>query len=194
MAVKADSEAEEILPGRAIRRYGNACLRVTCQPVPVSARGVSPDVVALVKRLWRILGVDGGVGLAAPQVGIDLNVVVVRDPEAATAKSRTTMINPEIVETFGPEVFFEEGCLSFPGLFHDVARPRGIVVNFTDESGHSHQIRNDKMFARIVQHEVDHLNGVLFVDHLPFTKKVWLLPRLIMQRVGHLIWKLRNGK
>ncbi len=146
----------------------------------------------MIQSLWQVLGTDGGVGLAAPQMGVDLRVVVIRDPQAPTAKSRTTMINPEIVETFGSRVAFEEGCLSFPGLYHDVVRPKGVVVNFTDESGHTHQIRNAKMFARIVQHEVDHLDGVLFVDHFSFWTKLWLWPRLALELLGHLIWKLRN--
>jgi len=125
-------------------------------------------------------------------VGVDLRVVVIRDPEAPTAKSRFTLINPEVIETFGSDVDFEEGCLSFPGLYHDVRRPRGVVVNYTDESGHAHQVRNSKMFARIVQHEVDHLDGVLFVDHLSLSARFWLWPRLAMQLLGHLIWKLRS--
>ncbi len=175
-------------PGQVIRRFGNRCLRLRCRP----ADPLAQETRELVEHLWLILGTEGGVGLAAPQLGVDLRVVVIRDPEAPKAKSRTTMINPEIIETFGPDVAFEEGCLSLPGLYRDVVRPRGVVINFTDESGHVHQIRSSKMFARIVQHEVDHLDGKLFVDHLPFRTMVWLSPRLVLQLLGHLIWKLRN--
>ncbi len=182
------ANTERVSPGQVIRRFGNRCLRQRCRPADPAAR----ETRELVEHLWLVLNTDGGVGLAAPQVGVDLRVVVIRDPEAPTAKSRITLINPEIIETFGPRVAFEEGCLSFPGLYQDVIRPRGVVVNYFDESGHAHQVRNKKMFARIVQHEVDHLDGVLFVDHFPFRTKLWLWPRLVMQLLGHLTWKLRN--
>jgi len=151
------------------------------------------ETAQLVKRLWRILEADGGVGLAAPQIGVDSRVAIIRDPDAPVAKSRITMINPEVVETFGPEVPFEEGCLSFPGLFFDVMRRRGVVVNYFDESGHKHQVRNEGILARIVLHEVDHLDGVLFSDHLSFFGKLWMMPRLFLQLTGFLFWKLRNG-
>ncbi len=181
---------ERAHPDRLIRRFGDRCLRRQCQAAVFSDVGTTE----LVKRLWLILDADGGVGLAAPQIGVDLRVVVVRNPEASVAKRRITMINPELVETFGPTVPFEEGCLSFPGLFFEVDRPKGVVVNYTDEGGHKHQIRDDGLLARIVQHEVDHLNGMLFSDHLTFFRKLWLAPRLWLQYAGFLLWKLRNGK
>jgi peptide deformylase len=155
---------------------------------------LDPETGVLVQRLWRILEADGGVGLAAPQIGHNQRIVIVRDPDASTAKSRTTLINPEVMETFGESVPFEEGCLSFPGLYAEVIRPKGVVVNFTDESGHKHQVRNEGVFARIVQHEVDHLDGVLFVDRLTFFRKLWLAPRLLVQLLGYPVWKLRSGK
>lgn len=181
---------ERISPDRVIRRYGDACLRQKC----ARADYAHADTADLISRLWRILEADGGVGLAAPQVGVDTRVVIIRDPEAPVARSRFTMINPEVVEIFGEEVPFEEGCLSFPGLFFDVNRPKGVVVNYTDEGGHKHQVRSDGVFARIVLHEVDHLNGVLFSDHLSFWDKFWMRPRLLLQWVGYLLWKLRSGK
>ncbi len=174
-------------PRSFIRRFGNGCLRQRCRPADHS----SAETRELIEHLWMVLGADG-IGLAAPQVGVDLRVVIIRDTEAPPAKSRITMINPKIMETFGPDMAFEEGCLSFPGLYQDVIRPQGVVVNYTDEGGHAHQVRNRKMFARIVQHEVDHLDGILFVDHLSVGTKFWLWPRLAMQLVGHFVWKLRN--
>ncbi len=188
MSSIGQANAERVSPGQVIRRFGNRCLRERCRPADPAAK----ETRELVDHLWLILNTDGGVGLAAPQVGVDLRVVVIRDPEAPTVKSGTTLINPEIIEFFGPEVTFEEGCLSFPGLYQDVIRPQGVVVKYYDESGHTHQVRSKKMFARIVQHEVDHLDGVLFVDHFPFKTKLWLWPRLAMQLLGHLTWKLRN--
>jgi peptide deformylase len=181
---------ERINPDRVIRRYGDGCLRRKCKPADCCDDGCAE----LIKRLWRILEADSGVGLAAPQIGVQTRVVIIRDPEAPVAKSRFTMVNPEVVETFGPKVPFEEGCLSFPGLYFDVLRPRGVVVNYTDESGHKHQVRNEGMLARIVQHEVDHLDGILFSDRLSFFGRLWLAPRLLLQWMGFLFWKLRSGK
>ncbi len=181
---------DRINPDRMIRRYGDRCLRRTCTLADPADAGTHE----LIQKLWRILEADGGVGLAAPQIGVDARVVIIRDPKAPVAKSRHTLINPEVVETFGSEGPFEEGCLSFPGLFFDVNRPKGVVVNYLDESGHKHQVRNDGIFARIVLHEVDHLDGVLFSDHLSFFGKLWMAPRLLLQWMGFLFWKLRNGK
>ncbi len=189
MFLSAESFHQERLdPGRVIHRFGDRCLRRSCRP----ADPTSSETKHLVRRLWRILEADGGVGLAAPQIGKELRVVIVRNPEAPAAKSRTTLINPQIMETFGEDVAFEEGCLSFPGLFAYVIRPGGVVVNFTDEGGHAHQIRDDGMFARIVMHEVDHLDGVLFVDHFSFFQKLGVAPRLLIQLAGFVLWKLRN--
>ncbi len=177
-------------PDRHIRRYGNRCLRVRCRP----AEPRDPETGKLVRRLWRVLEADTGVGLAAPQVGSDLRVLVLRDPEAEAGRDKHTMINPEIQEFFGPRVSYEEGCLSFPGLFTDVERPAGVVVRYLDETGHPHRLRAQSLLARIVQHELDHLDGILFVDRLPFYRRALLGPQLLMQRLGHVFWTLRRGK
>lgn len=177
-------------PDRHIRRYGNACLRVKCRPADVD----SPETQKLVRKLWRVLSAGHGVGLASAQVGSDLRVIIIHDPEPAQGSGRHTMINPEIVEFFGAEVSFEEGCLSFPGLYTDVKRPAGVVVNYKDESGHDHQIRDEGMLSRIIQHEVDHLDGVLFIDRIPMGQRLSLWPRLWVQWIGHLFWTVRSGK
>lgn len=184
------SRTERIDPERFIRRYGNRCLRVKCRPADPESR----ETAALVRRLWRVLDAGTGVGLAAPQIGEETRVIVVRDPEPAAGDGRHTMINPEIVEFFGQEVPFEEGCLSFPGLYTDVVRPAGVEVRFLDEKGASQRIRDERLLARIVQHEVDHLDGVLFVDRLSFWNRLLLGPRLLLQRLGHILWTLRSGK
>ncbi len=90
------------------------------------------------------------------------------------------LVNPVVRRTFGREVSFEEGCLSFPGLYTDVVRPRGVELEYEVPGRKGRQtLRNDKLLARIVQHEVDHLDGVLFIDHLSVLDR-WLLgPRLL---------------
>lgn len=175
-------------PGWAIRRYGNRCLRKHCRPVVPG----SVETANLVQTLWRVLDAGTGVGLAAPQIGQDSRVVVVKVGKDGAAPRRLTLINPEIVEFFGPTVAFEEGCLSFPGLYAEVLRSQGMVCNYTDEGGHTHQIRDQELLSRVIQHEVDHLDGILFVDRLKLSRRWMLIPRLLLQLSGHLFWKMRT--
>jgi peptide deformylase len=160
-----------------IRRFGAACLR---RP----ARAAEPDAPATrdaVRRLWETLATQDGVGLAAPQIGLDLRALVVDEPLRGGGRRRLAMVNPEIRETFGPPTPFREGCLSFPGLYTVVHRPQGVVVAYDDPDapGGRRELKDDGLLARIVQHEVDHLDGVLFIDHLTPWQRALLGPRLL---------------
>ena len=157
-----------------IRSFGARCLRRRARPADPRA----PETAALLERLWATLDDDGGVGLAAPQIGIARRVVVVRDPGRPGPEQRLDLVNPAVVSTFGPEVPFTEGCLSFPGLYTSVMRPRGVVVEHDTREGRA-KLRDAGLVARIVQHEVDHLDGVLFIDHLSPVRRLRLLPRLL---------------
>ncbi len=159
--------APEPLP---IRIYGDPCLRHVCREVRPDE-----DVSGLVSAMVEALDRAGGVGLAAPQVGDPRRVILCRDPAAAGA-APTVMINPEIVATDGPPVRIEEGCLSFPDLFVHVRRPRGVRVRYHDLAGRVCDLAVGGLVARIILHEVDHLDGVLFVDRLPAWRR-WLLRR-----------------
>jgi len=123
----------------------------------------APGTAELLELLWKTLLDDGGVGLAAPQIGRNERVVVVMDPEQKRGQRKIGLVNPVIRETFGPMVAFEEGCLSFPGLYTRVWRPQG----------------NETLSARIIQHEIDHLEGILFIDHLSIWQRILLWPRLM---------------
>ena len=158
-----------------IRSFGARCLRRRAQAVDPGA----PETADLLESLWAILMDDGGVGLAAPQIGVMGRVVVVRDPERPETEQRLDLVNPTVVSTFGPDVPFTEGCLSFPGLFTQVFRPQGVVVEHDTAEGRV-EFRDDRLVARIVQHEVDHLDGVLFIDHLSRAQCLQLLPRLLV--------------
>ena len=171
-----------------IRRYGNRCLRRRARPVDTADEGTRE----LLDTLWATLRCKGGVGLAAPQIDRDCRVVVVIDPDRPPGQQRIDLVNPVILETFGPPVSFEEGCLSFPGLYIHVWRPQGAVVEFDGPTGRQ-TLRDEGLAARIIQHEVDHLDGVLFIDHLPVWKKLLLPPRLLMF-VMFEVWRKISGK
>jgi len=157
-----------------IRRYGHDCLRRRARPVDPA----DPGTRELLDTLWKILRKEGGVGLAAPQINRDCRVVVILDPERPRGQQRIDLVNPVILETFGPRLPFEEGCLSFPGLYTKVNRSQGALVEFEGPQGRR-TLRDEGLLARIIQHEVDHLDGILFIDRLPVWKRILLLPRLM---------------
>ena len=171
-----------------IRRYGNKCLRHKARSVDPADQGTRE----LLDTLWVALRADGGVGLAAPQINRDCRVVVVRDLERPLGKQRIDLVNPIILEAFGPSVAFEEGCLSFPGLYTKVWRPKGAVVQFDGPEG-KQTLRDEGLTARIFLHEVDHLDGILFIDRLPFLKRLLLPPRLIPFIMSEF-WQKISGK
>lgn len=166
-----------------IRTYGAACLRRRA----AAADPADPATAALLDAMWEVLRQGGGVGLAAPQVGRDLRLVVVRDPQQPAGRQRLDLVNPQVTATFGPRAPFEEGCLSFPGLYVTVNRPKGVEVRFRDAAGQERTLRDEGLVARIVQHEIDHLDGVLFIDRLGRVRR-WLLgPRLLWLRLRGLV-------
>ena len=116
----------------------------------------------------------------APQIGVGKRVVVVRDPRAPAGLQRLDLVNPEVVSTFGPDTPFTEGCLSFPGLYTTVVRPKGIVLKYDTADGRR-TMRDEELVARIVQHEVDHLDGVLFIDHLSKLKRDMVIRKFAKQ-------------
>jgi peptide deformylase len=156
-----------------ILRYGQPCLRRTCEAVDPAA----PATRRLADRLWRALERGGGVGLAAPQIGRASRVCVVREHEGPRSR-RLVLVNPEIVARSDREVEFEEGCLSFPGLFTMIRRPRAVQVEYDDLAGRRNRLEDDGLLARVAQHEIDHLDGILFIDRLPVWRRWTLRPRL----------------
>ena len=129
---------------RPIRLFGDPVLRRRAREADPAA----PATRALLDRMWEVLREDGGVGLAGPQVGSDLRVVVVRDPSRPRDAQRLDLVNPVIRRTFGPETPFEEGCLSFPGLYTVVNRPRGVEVEYrTPDTGDAVQRLRDEAAA-----------------------------------------------
>jgi peptide deformylase len=112
-----------------------------------------------------------GLGLAAPQVGENIRVVIVTLNYGSKTASVTTMINPEILSHSDETDVAEEGCLSLPGVYKNVERASKVMVEFTDMEGENHALKLDGLNARVVQHEIDHLNAILFIDRVKENKR-----------------------
>ena len=132
---------------------------------------VDDDVRRLVADLFETMDAAKGVGLAANQVGVARRVAVV-DAEG----DRFVMIDPVIVESEG-RATAEEGCLSIPDIYGDVTRPERVVLEALDENGTPYRKEATGLAARAIQHEIDHLDGILFLDHLSLIKRQMLLSR-----------------
>ena len=154
--------------GRPVLRYGDPRLRRRCRPFEPG----DPEAAQLADELWARLAGDG-VGLAAPQIGDDRRLIVIDDPRKVGRKP-LVLVNPTVERTSGPCEPFEEGCLSFPGLYLTIRRRRGIRLGYFDLAGRPHRLADNGLLARIVQHEIDHLDGILFCDRLPRAGR-WLL-------------------
>ena len=127
---------------------------------------VDETVRELARDMLRSMYTARGIGLAAPQVGVHQQLLVIDlDPETATSPP-LVLINPEIISASASLDTYEEGCLSIPGVYLDVVRPTAIEVSFRDEMGRPRKMKADGLMARCIQHEMDHLNGVLFVDRV----------------------------
>jgi peptide deformylase len=118
-----------------------------------------------------------GIGLAAPQVGKLLRVVVI-DLAPDKTPAPLVLINPEVIAASDEKATREEGCLSLPEQYADVTRPAWVKVKYEDEAGAKREIEGDGLLAACLQHEIDHLNGVLFIDYLSALKRNMLLRKL----------------
>jgi peptide deformylase len=156
-----------------IRTYGDKILRSKNEKI----REFGEELKSLFAQLTETMIVSRGVGLAAPQVGIAKQIAVV-NPEPEAEKTLIKMANPRIVWTSDETETLEEGCLSVPGIRGEVVRHSSIEVAYQDEQGNERTLKAEGLLARIIQHEIDHLNGVLFVDRLSFAKRALIKPKL----------------
>jgi peptide deformylase len=149
-------------PALTIHTLGDRVLRTPAKRISK----VDESVRDLARDMLRSMYAANGIGLAAPQVGVHKQLLVIDlDPENAAAPP-LVLINPEI-RSFGPGLeTYEEGCLSIPGVYLNVVRPTTVEVAFRDELGRPQRMKTDGLLARCIQHEMDHLNGVLFVDRV----------------------------
>ena len=146
---------------RAIRIYPDPVLRVQCRAVI----DFDESLRKLVNDMIETMHAAPGIGLAAPQVGVDLRVAVVDLSVGEEPDGLHVLINPEIVQRRGQETDVE-GCLSLPGITDKVERPTFVRVKALDVEGNPFEVEAEDWLARAICHELDHLDGVLFVDHL----------------------------
>ena len=160
---------------KPIYLYGAPVLRETAKPADLKDK---EGLATLVQDLKDTLVKADGCGLAAPQIGVSLRVVivdgdVVSDSYPYLKDFRRTLINPEIVEESEEQTTYSEGCLSIPGIYCDILRPKKIKVRYYDENLTEVTEEFDNFASRMIQHEMSHLDGDLFTDHAaPIRKKM----------------------
>jgi peptide deformylase len=161
---------------REIRVYGDPVLREKAAPVDQ----VDERLRDLVNDMLDTLAEADGVGLAGPQIGVPLRIVVVHPPpgERGDRPEPSVYLNPEVVEKAGPQEPAEEGCLSIPGIYETVRRPRRVRVKARSLEGRELEFEAEGMLGRIFQHEIDHLDGVLFVDRIGPMRRALLKKQL----------------
>jgi peptide deformylase len=159
------------MPVLRITKHGEKILKTPCPELDYDA--FKPELPALLKDMWATMTAARGVGLAAPQIGLSLRVAVI-DVKPEGKHDRIVMINPEIIALEG-ELNDEEGCLSLPGVYAKLKRYSRARVRALDENGVSRELSGEGLLARALQHEIDHLDGKLYVDRLPFEERLKVL-------------------
>lgn len=157
-----------------IYAYGTSVLRKKAAEIPQDY----PDLPLLIENMFETMHFSEGVGLAAPQVGLSIRLFIVdarvyAEEEPALKDFRKVFINPWILEEEGDEESIQEGCLSVPKIHEEVVRQSRVLIRYQDEQFKSYEEWYEGMAARIIQHEYDHLEGILFPDRLiPFKKRL----------------------
>jgi peptide deformylase len=166
---------------RPILRYGAGALHEPAAPV----EAITPEITALIDDMIQTMYAAPGIGLAATQVGVPKRIFVVDLSVGRNPSDLLVFVNPEFVERDGMQLE-DEGCLSVPGFNATVARPQRAVVKGLDRRGQEHSVEGTGLLARAFQHEMDHLDGMVFVDRLRGLQK-----DLIVRRIKKLT---RTGK
>ncbi|CAM3385345.1 peptide deformylase [Paracoccus nototheniae] len=141
---------------------------------------ITPEIEALADEMLAIMYEAPGIGLAAPQIGVNARVFVMdatRDPEAAPAP--LVLVNPEIDWVSDALNTYEEGCLSIPEQYGEVTRPAQLRMRWLGLDGKTHSREFDQLWATCAQHELDHLDGILFIDHLSAIKRQMITRRMV---------------
>jgi len=160
---------------RRICKYGEKVLEKKTRKVDFDV--LRKELPALLADMFETMAAVGGAGLAANQVGLDLRLAVISIKREDESPVDIVIINPEIVEKSG-SLYEEEGCLSFPGLFAKVRRASKVKVRALNEKGLPIEINAEGLFAKALQHEIDHLDGLVFISRLPLISRLKLKPAL----------------
>ena len=142
-------------------------LRATSEPI----KRVDDELRTLVDDMLETMYDAPGIGLAAIQIGIARRMLVIDCSSDEEDKNPMVFINPEIVDSSDERSVYEEGCLSIPDYYAEVERPAEVTANYVDRDGNERQIQANGLVATCLQHEIDHLNGVLFIDHISNLKR-----------------------
>lgn len=148
----------------------------------VAVATVDDDTRRLMDDMLETMYDAPGIGLAAPQVGVLKRVIVLDIDREDTRTGPLFMANPEIVEASDEDATYEEGCLSVPEHYSDVVRPARVTVRYLDRDGQRQELACEGLLATCVQHEIDHLDGILFIDHISALKRNMILRKLLKAR------------
>ena len=152
---------------REIIKLPDPRLRLVSKPVDK----ISGEVKTLVADMFDTMYDAPGIGLAAIQVGVPLRVVTLDLARKDEPRKPQAIINPELVWSADEQATYEEGCLSIPEYYEEVERPAEVKVRYQDLDGNQHEVEANGLLATCLQHEIDHLNGILFIDHLSKLKR-----------------------
>jgi peptide deformylase len=149
-----------------ITKYGNAVLESPAKPV----EKFDDEFAKLCENMFESMYVAQGVGLAAPQIGLSKKLAVIDVSVGKNPEARLVLANPEIIHVEGDQRE-EEGCLSLPGFRGSVLRPAYVTIRAQNVKGETYEMRGEGLLARAFCHEIDHLNGILFIQHLSMLKR-----------------------
>lgn len=149
-------------------------LKMVCAEV----NDITPEIVGMMDDMLDTMYAAPGIGLAAPQVGVTKRIIVADVCKEENKREPRRLINPEI-EWRSEDLFaYEEGCLSLPEQYSDVARPKNVGIRYLDETGKRRELEAEGLLAVCLQHEIDHLDGILFVDHISSLKRNVIMRKL----------------
>ena len=163
---------------REILTEPNAILREKSLNVDM----VDKDLQKLMDDMLETMNAAPGIGLAAIQIGIPKRVIILDIDQKEGQKNPMFFVNPEIIEKSENSSTYEEGCLSVPGQFAEITRPEKCFVKYLDYYGQKKEIKAEGMLATCIQHEMDHLEGILFIDYLSKLKKSMIVKKLSKQK------------
>ena len=148
-------------------------LRMKSEPV----KAIDKDIRALIEDMFETMYAAPGIGLAAIQIGVPKRVVTMDLAKKDDPAEPQVFINPEIVWSSDDKATYEEGCLSIPEYYEEVERPKSVRVKYLDRDGKPQEMEADGLLATCLQHEIDHINGVLFIDHISKLKRDMVLKK-----------------